>query len=187
MNERTPIPDEQQGDARAAQQHAPAAGANPALQLYFDDFSPGQTFAGQRRTLDERAFGLFADLTGDAHPIHYDVEYAKRTRFGERVAHGLLVTATTALGATPLSLRLIDSMVAFLEQDARFLKPVLIGESVMTEFEVESVTRARRGDQGAVRFAVRVRNSGGEPVLAGHHTYLLRARPATDSVKGEVP
>lgn len=147
-------------------------------QLYFEDFQPGAIHAGQSRSLDEAAFGMFARLTGDAHPIHYDREYAMKTRFGERVAHGLLLMSVTALGATPLSERLEESMVAFIEQDGRFLKPVLVGETVRTEFEVESVSPTRSPAQGIVRFAVRVLNAAGEIVLAGHHTYLLKRRQA---------
>jgi acyl dehydratase len=149
-----------------------------ATQLYWDDFAPGQVYAGQSRTLDEALFKGFAAITGDAHPIHYDREYAMKTRFGERVAHGLLVMSITALGATPLSARLEESMIAFVEQDGRFLKAVLIGETVRTEFEVESVRPSRSPSQGIVRFAVRALDAKGEQVLAGHHTYLLKRRPA---------
>lgn len=149
-----------------------------ASQLYWDDFVPGQVYAGQSRTLDEAAFSGFAAITGDAHPIHYDREYAMKTRFGERVAHGLLVMSITALGATPLSARLEASMIAFVEQDGRFLKAVLIGETVRTEFEVEAVRPSKSPTQGVVRFAVRALDAKGEPVLAGHHTYLLKRRPA---------
>ncbi len=149
-----------------------------APQLYFEDFKPGQVYAGQSRTLDEESFRLFAKITGDAHPIHYDREYAMKTRFGERVAHGLLVMSVTALGATPLSARLEESMVAFVEQDAKFLKAVLIGDTVRTEFEVEEVRGTKSPAQGVVRFAVRALNAKGEVVLAGHHTYLLKRRKA---------
>jgi acyl dehydratase len=145
-------------------------------QLYFEDFRPGQVYAGQSRTLDEAAFALFARVTGDAHPIHYDREYAMKTRFGERVAHGLLLMSVTALGATPLSDRLEEAMIAFLEQDGKFLKAVLIGDTVRTEFEVEAVRPTKVPTQGVVRFAVRALNAGGELVLAGHHTYLLKRR-----------
>jgi acyl dehydratase len=147
-------------------------------QLYWDDFRAGQVYPGQSRTLDEPAFGMFARMTGDAHPIHYDRAYAMKTRFGERVAHGLLLMSVTALGATPLSARLEESMVAFVEQDAKFLKAVLIGETVRTELEVEEVRPTRSPAQGVVRFAVRVLNAAGEAVLAGHHTYLIKRRQA---------
>jgi 3-hydroxybutyryl-CoA dehydratase len=120
---------------------------------------------------------MFAETTGDDHPIHYDPEYAARTRFGKQVAHGLLVMAETALGATPLSARFHEAMIAFVEQGCRFLKPVLIGDTIRTELEVESVERKSNG-LGIVRFIVRVYAANGEVALLGHHTYLLKARKA---------
>jgi 3-hydroxybutyryl-CoA dehydratase len=147
-------------------------------QLYLEDFQPGQLYSGQVRKLGEEEFALFAGLTGDSHPIHYDKAYAQKTRFGERVAHGLLLMAVTALGATPLSLRLEKSMVAFVEQDGKFEKPVLIGDSVSTEFLVEEVRPTRSGLQGFVRFAVTMKNGKGERVLSAHHTYLIKRRTA---------
>jgi 3-hydroxybutyryl-CoA dehydratase len=145
-------------------------------QLYFDDFSPGQTYVGQSRTLGEEEFRKFAELTGDSHPIHYDREYAMKTRFGERVAHGLLVMSVTALGATALSKRLESSMVALVGQDCRFLRPVMIGETVSTEFEVVEVRNVSSEVHGLVRFQVRVRTITGDVALIGHHMYLIRRR-----------
>ena len=145
-------------------------------QLYFEDFRAGDVYDGQRRTLDDAAFRKFAEVTGDAHPIHYDAEYASRTRFGRPVAHGLLVSAVGALGATPLSSRLEEALVAFLEQDATFLRPVLVGDEVRTEFEVESVKLTSSGATGIVRFALRIHGADGEIAMRGHHTYLLKTR-----------
>ena len=143
-------------------------------QLYFDDFTLGDRFQSPGRTLGEANFLLFAGLTGDNHPIHYDEDYARRSRFGARVAHGLLVMAMSALGATALSQRLEASMIAFLEQGCRFLKPVLLGDSVHAEFEVAGLER--KGDKGVLRLRIWILNQRGEQVLEGHHAYLLRCR-----------
>lgn len=86
------------------------------ISKYFEDFMLGETFAIPAKTLNDARFASFAEMTGDAHPIHYEDAYAKKTRFGKRVTHGLLVTAMTALGASALSPLVEDSMVAFLEQ-----------------------------------------------------------------------
>ena len=144
-------------------------------QLYYEDLAPGQVYPGQTRTLGKEEFDLFAKITGDAHPIHYDPEYAARTRFGRQVAHGLLVMAETALGATPLSPRFHESMIAFVEQGCRFLKPVLIGDTLRTELEVESLQK-KSGGLGLVRFIVRLYGADGELALLGHHVYLLKRR-----------
>ncbi|MBI4587384.1 MAG: MaoC family dehydratase N-terminal domain-containing protein [Candidatus Rokubacteria bacterium] len=148
-------------------------------QLYFEDFKVGDRFSSPARTLNDAHFLFFAGLTGDNHPIHYDEEYARKTPFGARVAHGLLVMAMTAVGASPLSHRLEASMIAFVEQECRFLKPVLIGDTVYPEFEV--VAREPKREQGLLRLGVKIRNQRGEVVLEGHHLYLLRCRPQAGS------
>lgn len=145
-----------------------------AEQLYLDDLTPGLSVEGPARLLDDRAFAGFAALTGDDHPIHYDDAYAKRSRFGARVAHGLLVSAMAALGASPLSARLHGAMIAFLGHDMRFVKPVLIGDALRARHVVEEV-RPRERD-GTIRFAVSLINQHGEVVAEGHHTYLLARR-----------
>ncbi len=145
-------------------------------QLFFEDFQVGDRFLGLSRTMNDAHFMFFAGITGDNHPIHYDDEYARKTKFGARVTHGLLVMAMTAVGATPLSHRLAASMVAFVEQGGRFLKPVLIGDTIHPEFEVLALER--KGERGLVRFGVRVLNQRGEAVLEGHHVYFLKCRPS---------
>jgi 3-hydroxybutyryl-CoA dehydratase len=143
-------------------------------QLYFDDFKLGDVWRSPGRTIGDAHFLLFGGLTGDNHPIHYDEEYARTTRFGGRVAHGLLIMAMTALGASPLSPRLERSMIAFAEQGGRFLKPVLVNDTIHPEFEV--VGLERKGDRGVLRLGVKVTNQRGEIVLEGHHVYLLKCR-----------
>ncbi len=147
-----------------------------STQLYFEDFLPGQIYPGQTRSLGEKEFRAFAEVTGDAHPIHYDPEYAARTRFGKCVAHGLLVAAVGALGASSVSARLEESMVALLEHGGKFLKPVLEGDAVRTEFEVESVQPKAASGQGLVRFILRVYGASGDVAMLGHHLYLLKSR-----------
>jgi 3-hydroxybutyryl-CoA dehydratase len=145
-------------------------------QLYAEDFAAGQRYAGQSVVLGDPQFKQFAQLTGDRHPIHYDDAYAARTRFGKRLAHGLLVTAITALGATPLSDRLEQSMVAFLEQGMKFRAPALVGDRVSTGFVVESVALKPEKKSGVVTFSIAVVNDKGEVLAEGFHRYLLRMR-----------
>ena len=73
-----------------------------AAQLWLEDIlRTGADLPGATSHCTVDAFRAFADLTGDAHPIHYDPAYAAATRFGKPIAHGLLLAAYTALGATP--------------------------------------------------------------------------------------
>ena len=148
-----------------------------AAQYWLDDFTPGRKFPGVPHLIDADAFGLFARMTGDDHPLHYDAEYAKKTAFGAPLAHGLLLMSMTALGANPLTTHVQDSMIAFLEQGGKFLKPVLSGDTVTPEMEVEQMRLASNGKNGVVRFAVRLQNQRDEQVLTGFHTYLIKRRP----------
>jgi acyl dehydratase len=143
-------------------------------QLFFEDFKIGDRWQSPSRTVNDAHFAFFAGMTGDNHPLHYDDDYAKTTPFGARLAHGLLVMAMTAVGASPLTHRLHDSMIAFLEQGCRFLKPVLVGDTLHPEHEVVALEPKR--ERGIVRLAARIKNQRGEVVLDGYHVYLIRCR-----------
>src|SRR5262249_60507205 len=94
-------------------------------QRYFEDFKVGDRFKSPSRTLTDAHFMFFAGMTGDNHPIHYDEEYGKKTRFGGRLAHGLLLASLTAVGASSLAPLFEDSIVAFVGHMMRYLVPLL--------------------------------------------------------------
>jgi len=56
------------------------------------DLKIGDEFSTTRKITDE-LIRRFADLSGDYNPIHLDDEFAKGTRFGRRIAHGMLSAA----------------------------------------------------------------------------------------------
>ncbi|MBR1122603.1 MaoC family dehydratase N-terminal domain-containing protein [Bradyrhizobium lablabi] len=150
-------------------------------QLFADDLTIGQKFGGEPRTVGDAAFKAFADFTGDDHPIHYDDAYAAKTRFGKRLAHGLLVMSMTAFGATAMSHRFEDSMVAFLDQAGRFIKPVFVDDVLTSHFVVASIARKPGRDSAVVRFDVTLTNQAGDVVLQGHHVYMLLCKSAASS------
>jgi 3-hydroxybutyryl-CoA dehydratase len=152
-----------------------------AVQLFADDLTVGQVFTGKARRIGDDQFRAFADMTGDDHPIHYDDAFAAKTRFGKRLAHGLLVMSMTALGATPISRQIEDAMVAFVEQGARFLKPVFVGDVLTSSFEVASVDPKPARGLALVRFNVRLTNDRNEIVLEGHHCYFLLLRSSANA------
>ncbi len=145
-------------------------------QRWFEDFTVGDRFASPSKTLTDAHFLFFAGMTGDAHPIHYDDEYAKTKRFGRRLAHGLLLTSLTAVGgASTLAPVIEDSIVAFVGQTARFRVPAFIGDTLKPEHEVLALDRA--GSAGLPTLRVTLTNQRGETVLEGEHTYLIAYRP----------
>ena len=112
---------------------------------------------------------LSGQLLRPLHPIHYDVEYAKGTRFGKPLAHGLLLASLTALGASPASSRIEG--FAFIEQGSRFLRPVVVGDTIRPRLTVERVWQ--EGKRRFVRLATALINQRGETVLEGFHVYQV--------------
>ena len=136
------------------------------------EIEPGQVFTSPSKTLTDAHFLFFSGLTGDNHPIHYDVEYAKTTRFGKPLAHGLLLASLTALGASDASPRLHGFV--FVEQGCRFLKPVTVGDTIHPRCIVERVWS--EGKRRFIRFATALINQRQETVLEGFHVYQIIAR-----------
>jgi 3-hydroxybutyryl-CoA dehydratase len=150
-----------------------------ATQLYADDLAVGFAFRGEAKLLSLEHFSQFAALTGDKHPIHYDPAFAAKTTFGRPVAHGLLLTAMTAFGATPFSEAIEDAMVALVEQQMRFLRPAFVGDVVTPEFKVASNKPSAGGRVAVVELSVVLSNQAGEHILEGRHVYLLRRGPGS--------
>ena len=129
----------------------------------------GESFDGPSKTLTDAHFLFFSALSGDAHPIHYDVEYAKGTRFGKPLAHGLLLVSMAALGASTGRERL-DGLV-FVEQGSRFLRPAIVGDTVRPRFTLERIWQ--EGERRFYRFGTRLLNQRDEVLLEGFHVYQL--------------
>ncbi len=136
------------------------------------EIEEGQVFSTPSKTLTDAHFLFFSGLTGDNHPIHYDAEYAKSTKFGAPLAHGLLLAGMTALGGSDASFQ-IDGFV-FVEQGSRFLKPVTVGDTIRTELTVEKIWQ--EGKRRFVRFATAMINQRDEAVLEGFHIYQIVPR-----------
>jgi acyl dehydratase len=143
---------------------------------WFEDFTVGDRFESPGKTLTDAHFMFFAGMTGDAHPIHYDDEYAKGTRYGRRLAHGLLLSSMTAVGASTLAPVIEHSIVAFVEQTTRFTAPAFVGDTIKPRHEVVALERKRTA--GLLTLRVTLTNQRGETVLDGQHKYLIAYRPA---------
>ena len=143
-------------------------------QRYFEDFRVGDRFVSHPRTITDAHFSLFAGLSGDNHPLHYDAIYGAQSVFGRPVAPGLMLTSLTSLGNSELSYQLLESMIAMLEEHSRYLQPVFAGDSLRVAFEVAEVSA--KGERGIVRFDSSITNQRGETVLQGSHTYMLKCR-----------
>lgn len=150
----------------------------PAVeQWYYEEIELGETFAIPSKTITDTHFVMFAGLTGDFHPLHLDEHYTKReTQFDSRVAHGMMITMFTIVGASSLSDHLHESAIAFLNQSSSFSAPVFEGDTIYPELEVTD--RTDKGDKGIVTLTSRVYNQDDEQVLEGELEILVAKRDA---------
>ncbi len=125
---------------------------------YFEDYEVGDVFKTRGRTITEADIVNFCMFSGDWYPLHSDVEYAKNSPFGERIAHGLLVLSATS-GLMPVTEMAI---VAFYGMDkVRFAAPTKIGDTLHMEIEV--LEKKDKGEPGGViTFQSNIKNQRGE-------------------------
>jgi 3-hydroxybutyryl-CoA dehydratase len=106
---------------------------------FFDDLAPGMT-AVFSKTITEADLLMFAGVSGDTNPIHLDQDFASRTMFEGRIAHGML---TASLVSTVLGTRLPGPGAVYVNQTVRFLAPVRIGDTVIARAVVAELIAER--------------------------------------------
>jgi 3-hydroxybutyryl-CoA dehydratase len=88
------------------------------------------------KTIAEFDVYSFAGITGDLNKLHVDEEYAKTTRYGKRIAHGML---TSSYICTALGTKLPGEGTIHIRQELDFLKPVFIGDTITVKLEVTEI------------------------------------------------
>ncbi len=129
--------------------------------------TPGQK-ATLSKTFTEADLVAFADASGDHNPVHLDDAYAQTTRFGKRIAHGMLVAG---LISAVLGTQLPGPGTIYLGQELSFKAPVFIGDTITAEIEVASV---REGKPIAI-LKTNCYNQEGAIVIEGKATVLVPA------------
>lgn len=150
----------------------PAQVQQAPAQLGGADLVPGQLMSERRVLLDAESFSRFAQLSGDAHPLHYDAEYAAAQGLRAPIAHGLLLVAVSALGATRVSDQLHDSMVAMLGAQVRFLAPAFVDDTVTVRMKAGDVT-PKSGNRCVAQFDIEIVSQDGRLLARLHHQYML--------------
>lgn len=123
----------------------------------FEELTVGEHFSTPARAVHEGDILEFAALTGDSHPQHVDREWAAESRFGEQIAHGLLVVSF-AVGLLPLDPERVLALRRV--SDAVFKQPVKIGDTVRVDGVIVD-TREVDAEQGLVEACLRILNDSG--------------------------
>ena len=151
-------------------------------QRFFEDFTLGERFILPSRTMTDAVFLAFQAASGDNHPVHYDVEFCKARGMPGLLAHGFQAVIQTAPGAGMFPFMVEDSLVGFLEQSSKFLKPVFAGDTLYAVLEIDEIAPNR--NTGVIGFRSTVHNQRRELVLEGKQRFLLRKRSALHGASG---
>lgn len=116
--------------------------------------------ARRELTVTEEKVRGYAEVTGDYNPLHFDVDFAGRTRFGRLMAQGGI---TTGLLHALVAMDMPGPGSVFVRQSWSFPAPVFIGDTLHAEAQVLSV-RAKR-DMAELEFEIK--NQDGDVVLKG--------------------
>ncbi len=130
---------------------------------YFEDYAVGEKFRSSGRTITESDVVNFAGFSGDWHELHTNLDYAEKSTFGERIAHGMLVLSLgSALGLRIGSVVTPKSFIAFYGMDrVRFVNPVKIGDTLYMELETIE-TNAKDDKRGVITTESHIVNQRGE-------------------------
>lgn len=135
---------------------------------YFEDLHIGME-ASHAKTITEADIETFADLSGDDNPLHLDADFASKTKFKERIAHGML---TASLLSTVIGTKLPGPGCIYISQSLNFRAPVKIGDDVVATARLTELIADRRRAILACSCAV-----NGTTVLDGEAVIMVPRRP----------
>lgn len=117
------------------------------------------------KTIEQVDVDAFAAVTGDHNPVHVDEEFAKTTRFGRRIAHGML---TASLISSVLANKLPGEGSVYLGQTLQFVAPVFPGDEITARVTVKEI----REDKPILKLETICMNQRDEIVVRGEATVL---------------
>lgn len=127
----------------------------------------GQT-AERTKTITDADLRLYAEITGDYNPLHFDEAFAAGTRFGRRVAQGGI---TAGLLNALVAMDLPGPGTVFMSQSLTYRAPAYVGDTLTARVEVVSL----KPDKPVCQLKFEVTNQHGEALLeAEAWTYTLR-------------
>jgi 3-hydroxybutyryl-CoA dehydratase len=129
------------------------------------DVKIGDTFTTSRLVTD-KLIRDFAELSGDHNPIHLDEEFASKTRFGRRIAHGML---SGAFISAVLGYEFRERKIVYLSQTMKFTAPVFIGDTVTTTATVKNI----REEKGIVTLETACTKQDGTVAVTGQAMVMI--------------
>ncbi len=142
------------------------------IGLSFEEINIGDS-AQLSRTISESDVYLYAGVTGDNNPAHLDEQYAQKTMFKKRIAHGMLITG---LISSVFGNQLPGNGTIYLSQSVRFLAPVYFGDTITARVEVIE----KKDEKKRLVCKTTCINQDGKIVIDGEAEVLPPRAPSTE-------
>jgi 3-hydroxybutyryl-CoA dehydratase len=136
--------------------------------LFLEDLKVGQS-AMFGRTVTDADIAAFAGVSGDTNPIHLHDGFARTTRFGKRIAHGML---SGSFISTVIGTKLPGPGAVYVSQTMAFMAPVMIGDTITAVATVTAIDEKRR------RVTLKTQCLNGEKVVIDGEAVVLVPRRA---------
>jgi acyl dehydratase len=143
---------------------------------YFEDFSVGEEFLTQGRTISDVELTMWAMFSGDMNPMHVDDVYAREHGlFGGRFPQGLMAVGVASGLYERLGL-FVGTGLAMGGQTIRYRKPVLVGDTIYVKLTVSSCVRHPRRPAGTITFTYEIVSDDGRVFIDGEWDILLASQ-----------
>jgi len=154
----------------------------PIPGKYFEEFEIGDVFLTVSRTVTETDIVNFCGVSGDFNQLHTDIEFAAKTPFEKRIAHGMCGLAIAIGSINRLGL-IEGTTIAFRGiKEWAFKSPIFINDTIYVKILVKDKQERKKPDRGLISFWTSVMNHREELVMEGQLDILMARRsPASDT------
>ncbi|MBO8161294.1 MAG: MaoC family dehydratase [Thermosipho sp. (in: Bacteria)] len=134
--------------------------------MKYEDLKIGDTYSKETIVKSDDVL-KFAEITGDKNPIHINEEYAKKSIFGGRISHGILLLGYLS---AVLGMEFPGPGTIYMKQEAKFLKPVYVGEKIKICIEVKE----KNDEKKRVKVSTQIFKENGEIAIDGEALLSLK-------------
>ena len=138
---------------------------NNLLEYSFDEIKIGLEHHFEI-TIDEKLVEDFAKISGDFNPLHMDEQFAKKSKFGRRICHGMLLSS---FFSRLIGMYLPGKNALYFSQNLNFVEPCFIGDKIIVKGEVIDKSESTR----LIKIKTTIKNNAGKLLIEGTAQVLV--------------
>ena len=139
---------------------------NKELEYSFDEIEIGLEHNFEI-IIDEKLVEDFAKISGDFNPLHMDEQFAKKSKFGRRVCHGMLLSS---FFSRLVGMYLPGKNALYFSQNLNFVGPCFIGDRIIVKGEIIDKSEAAR----MIKIETTIKNKEGKFLIKGNAQVMIR-------------